>query len=59
MVCIRTLILHRIEKALEKDHNDRVNNLKVDITKEREELPNADIIYTFDDDIINEYYRYE
>lgn len=31
----------------------------VDETKEIDELPNADIIYTFDDEIINHYYRYE
>jgi hypothetical protein len=30
-----------------------------DITEESFELPNPDIIYTFDDDIINEYYRRE
>jgi len=29
----------------------------VDMTSERFELPNPDIIYTFDNDIINEYYR--
>ena len=32
-------------------------NLEQDMTDERYELPNADIIYTFDNDIINEYYR--
>ena len=30
-----------------------------DIIPEEYEPPNADIIYTFDDEIINEYYRYE
>ncbi len=31
---------------------------RLDMTHEENELPNADIIYTFDNDIINEYYRY-
>jgi hypothetical protein len=30
---------------------------KVSIENEEYEIPNPDIIYTFDDDIINEYYR--
>ena len=30
-----------------------------DMTVEEYEVPNGDIIYTFDDEIINEYYRYE
>ncbi|HBR31830.1 MAG TPA: hypothetical protein DD733_07070 [Clostridiales bacterium] len=30
-----------------------------DMSIEEIELPNADIIYTFDDEIINHYYRYE
>jgi hypothetical protein len=33
--------------------------LNNDIRREENELPNPDIIYTFDDDIINEYYRRE
>jgi len=28
-----------------------------DMTQEENEIPNADIIYTFDDKIISEYYR--
>jgi hypothetical protein len=43
---------------------DKVNKTKqvwldgdVDLTQEEWELPNADIIYTFDDEIINNYYR--
>jgi hypothetical protein len=32
-------------------------SLGFDITDERYEIPNGDIIYTFDNDIINEYYR--
>ena len=30
-----------------------------DMTEEENEVPNADIIYTFDNEIINYYYRYE
>ena len=30
-----------------------------DVIPEEYEPPNADIIYTFDDEVINEYYRYE
>ena len=30
-----------------------------DFNNEGNEIPNADIIYTFDNEIINEYYRYE
>ena len=30
-----------------------------ELKKEFWEAPNADIIYTFDNEIINEYYRYE
>ncbi|HPT78188.1 MAG TPA: hypothetical protein PK830_03670 [Candidatus Atribacteria bacterium] len=30
-----------------------------DMTREENEVPNGDIIYTFDNKIINEYYRYE
>ena len=30
----------------------------VDMTEESGEIPNADIIYTFDDAIINNFYRY-
>ncbi len=34
-------------------------SLGADMSLEESELPNADIIYTFDDEIINHYYRYE
>lgn len=37
--------------------NSKLN--QYDIIPEEYEPPNADIIYTFDDEIINEYYRYE
>jgi hypothetical protein len=41
---------------LEKEK--RINiELGIDMTNEENELPNGDIIYTFDNDIINEYYR--
>ena len=30
-----------------------------DTTQEEYEVPNGDIIYTFDNEIINQYYRYE
>jgi len=44
------------DKAVEERRalNVRLGN---DMTNEWYELPNADIIYTFDNDIINEYYR--
>jgi len=44
------------DKVVEQD---RLANKKlgIDDTEELYELPNADIIYTFDNDIINEYYR--
>lgn len=48
----------QFDAALEKyirtsiEHGD-------DLTSEYYEAPNADIIYTFDNEIINEYYRYE
>lgn len=38
---------------------DAANSLGIDISKEEYEIPNADIIYTFDDEIINNYYRRE
>jgi hypothetical protein len=34
-----------------------IQELGEDMTDERYEVPNGDIIYTFDNDIINEYYR--
>jgi hypothetical protein len=42
-------------KNEEKIHNQFGENLYL----EDYELPNADIIYTFDNEIINEYYRRE
>jgi len=40
--------------ALQKFWDEEFGN---DTSAETNELPNADIIYTFDNDIINEYYR--
>jgi len=46
------------EKIVELDlASARRNN--IDLTDESNEIPNADIIYTFDNDIINEFYRRE
>lgn len=44
-----TMIDHFVESCKE---------LNFDMSCEFYEVPNADIIYTFDNDIINEYYRY-
>jgi hypothetical protein len=46
------------EKALEAERKRRID-VGFDISDEQYELPNADIIYTFDNEIINEYYRRE
>ena len=46
------------ENAIEKQREIQ-NLFGQDETSELWELPNADIIYTFDNDIINEYYRRE
>ena len=46
------------DKATEKLINARIS-LGDDMTHEQWEIPNGDIIYTFDNDIINEYYRRE
>ena len=45
------------DKALQKLYDARTHGHD-DMTKEEYELPNGDIIYTFDDEIINEYYKY-
>ena len=44
--------------AIQKEYAWSINNRK-DITLEENELPNPDIIYTFDNEIINAYYRRE
>lgn len=44
------------EKAIEKDRELRIK-LGQDMTTEEYELPNADIIYTFNNKLINYYYR--
>lgn len=36
---------------------DRLYDGNYDKTEEQYEIPNADIIYTFDNEIINNYYR--
>ena len=46
------------EAAVEKARYQLFRN-GCDLLNEDNELPNADVIYTFDDDIINHYYRYE
>ena len=40
-----------------KEIEDIQLSIGLDLTEEEYELPNADIIYTFDNEIINEYYR--
>ena len=46
------------DSAVEKfiAHNEEMG---CDMTGEEYEVPNGDIIYTFDNEIINHYYRYE
>jgi len=44
------------ERAIEKVIEGYISS-GFDMTVEDFEIPNADIIYTFDNDIINEYYR--
>jgi len=46
------------EKAIEKLRKHAIED-GWDLTHEEFELPNADIIYTFDNDLISEYYRRE
>jgi hypothetical protein len=46
------------EKTIE-EWKDFCLSMGHDLTAEEFELPNADIIYTFDNEIINEYYRRE
>jgi len=46
----------KFDKALAKDWQKRVE-LEWDTSLEEFELPNPDIIYTFDNEIINAYYR--
>ena len=63
MMLKRYIIKYQIPKeafvaALEKDIEISIK-LGIDITNEEFEPPNPDIIYTFDDEIINEYYRRE
>lgn len=45
-------------KAVKK-YTDNRNEQGSDTTAEANEIPNGDIIYTFDNEIINRYYRYE
>jgi hypothetical protein len=46
----------QFDAAVEKEKGLNIK-LGIDMTEEMHELPNGDIIYTFDNDIINEYYR--
>ena len=46
------------KKQLDKQIATLTGNI-VDYSHESTELPNGDIIYTFDNEIINKYYRYE
>lgn len=46
------------DKAVKK-YTDNRNEQGSDTIAEANEIPNGDIIYTFDNEIINRYYRYE
>lgn len=46
------------DKAV-KAYVDARNKTGEDLNSEENEVPNGDIIYTFDNEIINRYYRYE
>lgn len=46
------------DKAV-KAYTDTRNKTGADLYAEENEVPNGDIIYTFDNEIINRYYRYE
>ncbi|MDR1805600.1 MAG: hypothetical protein LBQ80_02360 [Clostridium sp.] len=52
-----------IEKCIEAEKQAYLDLISdgysIDLNSEEYELPNADIIYTFDDEIINDYYRRE
>ena len=48
----------KFEEAIRKEAEDRISR-GLDLSSEACELPNADIIYTFDNEIINAYYRRE
>jgi len=58
-----TLIKHfKISKDVFEAEVERIRGIQssfegVDLSLETQEYPNADIIYTFDNDIINDYYR--
>jgi len=49
----------QFDEATERLRVIRENDPYYDVTHEAYELPNADIIYTFDNEIINHFYRYE
>ena len=57
---IKEYSIHKevFEEAIRVEWEDR-NHLGLDMTQEEYELPNPDIIYTFDNEIINAYYRRE
>jgi hypothetical protein len=63
MVLVTMIKRYNIPKeAFQKVVNKCVQigqKLGLDLMCERDEIPNADIIYTFDNEIINRFYRYE
>ena len=63
MVCVQYIEFFNIPKevfvaAVERERKF-YESFVTDMSIEERELPNADILYTFDDEIINHYYRYE
>jgi hypothetical protein len=54
MICVLFVQKYSISKA---DFENAIGSTNLNNVDEQDELPNANIIYTFDDEVINEYYR--
>lgn len=54
MICVTLVKKYAISKD---DFEKAIGKIPANGVDEMDELPNADIIYTFDDEIINNYYR--
>lgn len=63
MLCVQYIEYFKVSKEVFTAEMERLRKFYessgADMSLEELELPNADIIYTFDDKIINYYYRYE
>ena len=63
MLCVQYIEYFNVPKEVFVAGVERLReyyiDLGADMSFEEAELPNADILYTFDDEIINHYYRYE